>query len=1009
MAAEMARSPAAPGLLFTAAAVHGFSAVSEVARNLADKGSIGAEALGADITRQLQQASDDIAIQTESSQTAFQEWKGLMSGILSEEASKLQAELDHASRAAAAWQQQSSEVLAQIQDGISSRPNLNSHPLGLPSMKLPELQSGWLADAIQERWAEAGSSSAWPTSFSVAMGSDSSSDSMSMSDDEDAKAGSLPSFMSKFTDQARDVTAQLQDSSDRGRTFLDRKGSKVGSAASDFATSVYSKVVHLPGQGFGVSNFSPPNSPGRFPGKMGQTGPSSSRQLPKPASSTGLLPSPAKAKALPITTPSALPAPSASPTAAALPPPHKPTAALPLPPSAPTAALPPPDKPTAVLPLPPSATAAALPSPSAANAASPHMTSPARKAVTQKGGVLSPRSAIRKAMRTSSAVVPLVRTSNSRQSMTKTSLSGKPPAVTDESSAGIGQSSSTASLPAGHSPSSSSGPSAAGQHTPSASAIQSPAGSAFPHHLPSSASPSQSPGASSAVPAASSSSTVPAAAASHSGKPPAAEGRGLSLGTGNNADPSASTSGLPLSAAAEEQGFSPPSANNATASVDSLGDAHQTRGDAHQVKGGALHAKEGAFWAKVGALWAREDAHQTKGDAHQAKGDAHQARADAHLAKQQVPQARDAGGQQMPGAEEPKAVGTDTKSQVHPAEQHWSCTESMQAQLPSSASDTASAKLPDQAQEQPKTPRLKHVRVVRPEPTPNWRTRRPLTPPPAPVQQGHPLSAPPAQSVPFQTPAADSAGPSQVEHAAPQTTTNSACDTADHSSNVRQPTTAAAAATAVDSSTTTVVDSIPWGTSGTATTRSRQDGMPGSPQAGGGGGSITGGSTGGSGGGSPRPSGDSGGEDDRSRSSSTWGQWWLKLLLVGGGATAVSMSSTARTAIWDAVSAVRTRFASGRTGEHHQEEEVQEEEQELLQQAEDEEVQAEPPAALSTDQEEGIATNIKVKEGDTAWSLAEEYSGTGQAWPEVVSSNPHANMAKPGAGMSVRVSVRMGN
>ena len=29
----------------------------------------------------------------------------------------------------------------------------------------------------------------------------------------------------------------------------------------------------------------------------------------------------------------------------------------------------------------------------------------------------------------------------------------------------------------------------------------------------------------------------------------------------------------------------------------------------------------------------------------------------------------------------------------------------------------------------------------RPEPTPNWRTPRPLTPPPAPVQQGHPLSA----------------------------------------------------------------------------------------------------------------------------------------------------------------------------------------------------------------------------------------------------------------------------
>lgn len=199
----------------------------------------------------------------------------------------------------------------------------------------------------------------------------------------------------------------------------------------------------------------------------------------------------------------------------------------------------------------------------------------------------------------------------------------------------------------------------------------------------------------------------------------------------------------------------------------------------------------------------------------------------------------------------------------------------------------------------------------RPEPTPNWRTRRPLTPPPAPVQQGHPLSASPAHGIPLQTPAIDSAGPSQVKHAAPQPTTSSASDTTNQSSTVRRLITAAAAATAVDSSTTTVVDSIPWGTSGTATTRSRQDGMPGSPQAGSGGGSVTGGSTGGGGGSSPRPSGDSDGEDDGSRSSSTWGQWWLKLLLVGGGAAAVSMSSTARTAIWDAVSAVRTRFTLG--------------------------------------------------------------------------------------------------
>lgn len=116
-----------------------------------------------------------------------------MNGILSEEASKVQADLDHASKAAAAWQQQSSgahdtvsapsapaacctsyqtsspfamatvwcataEVVAQIREGISSKPDLRAHPLGLPPIKLPELQSGWLADALHQRLAEAGGS-----------------------------------------------------------------------------------------------------------------------------------------------------------------------------------------------------------------------------------------------------------------------------------------------------------------------------------------------------------------------------------------------------------------------------------------------------------------------------------------------------------------------------------------------------------------------------------------------------------------------------------------------------------------------------------------------------------------------------------------------------------------------------------------------------------------------------------------------------------------------------------
>ena len=58
--------------------------------------------------------------------------------------------------------------------------------------------------------------------------------------------------------------------------------------------------------------------------------------------------------------------------------------------------------------------------------------------------------------------------------------------------------------------------------------------------------------------------------------------------------------------------------------------------------------------------------------------------------------------------------------------------------------------------------------LCRPVPTPNWRAPRPLTPPPTPVQQGHPLSAPTAQGAYSQTApgqqgasAADSAGPSQ--------------------------------------------------------------------------------------------------------------------------------------------------------------------------------------------------------------------------------------------------------
>ena len=48
------------------------------------------------------------------------------------------------------------EAIAQVRDGFSSKPGLRAHPLGLPQMKVSELQSGWLVDALQERFPQAG-------------------------------------------------------------------------------------------------------------------------------------------------------------------------------------------------------------------------------------------------------------------------------------------------------------------------------------------------------------------------------------------------------------------------------------------------------------------------------------------------------------------------------------------------------------------------------------------------------------------------------------------------------------------------------------------------------------------------------------------------------------------------------------------------------------------------------------------------------------------------------------
>ncbi len=118
----------------------------------------------------------------------LQEWKGLMTGILSKEASKIQAELDHASRTVSSWQQQQSagadtsqanscmclymfaanhisgdtelagaaESDAQSQGKSDQHTDLKAHPLSLPQFEMPQLESGWLVEAVQRRFPNIG-------------------------------------------------------------------------------------------------------------------------------------------------------------------------------------------------------------------------------------------------------------------------------------------------------------------------------------------------------------------------------------------------------------------------------------------------------------------------------------------------------------------------------------------------------------------------------------------------------------------------------------------------------------------------------------------------------------------------------------------------------------------------------------------------------------------------------------------------------------------------------------
>ena len=118
----------------------------------------------------------------------LQEWKGIMTGILSKEASKMQAELDHASRTVSSWQQHkpagadssqpnsclclymfsakhisgdtelagAAQSDAQPHGKSHQHSDLEAHPLSLPQFEMPQLESGWLVEAVQQRFPNIG-------------------------------------------------------------------------------------------------------------------------------------------------------------------------------------------------------------------------------------------------------------------------------------------------------------------------------------------------------------------------------------------------------------------------------------------------------------------------------------------------------------------------------------------------------------------------------------------------------------------------------------------------------------------------------------------------------------------------------------------------------------------------------------------------------------------------------------------------------------------------------------
>ncbi|DBA70829.1 TPA: hypothetical protein ACH3X2_011713 [Trebouxia sp. C0005] len=983
MAAEMARSPAAPGLLFTTASVRGFSLASEVVSKLVDRTSLRAQQVGAEVTQKLQQACENVAVQTEVSQGAFQEWKGLMTGILSEEASKIQAELDHASRTVSSWQLQQSagaaESHAQSQSKSDQHTDLKAHPLSLPQFEMPQLESGWLVEAVQQCFPNIGAPSAWPTSFSVAA----SSDSMSVSDDEESRTPSSPtSLATQLMTQARHYTNQVAKSPTGETATLHSRDTHAASSGNGLRSIFMTKARQLTGQRFDVSPFSPVSSAERSTFKLGQGGKSSDKKVLQP----GQVSLPAPDRPFP-TTPVHPPADagdhhSAAETASPFLAPikHQPATVTSKVKAEPTRLLPVKDG-AAVQ------SAAFGPAKEAGNVRKPARNQSAQSAAAlpvnmfqSKPVVVKNKQAPAAPVKVDVAASPAAATSASSspqhtgRAATKEHVSSSP--------AGATSSSSTVQSPAARS----SGASTAepGSSAPTAPS-KGPSADAAHFSQPSSTpilctTASQVPSKASAVCTGTPAPTKPSCLPSQTSAPTSSPSSAPSMPSPSSRLQPASSLAAPISSSSASL---PSSSGRPTAAPAQPVRPASTAMQSSSVDHKATPSEAG----NEASATALENGHTASGIAEQLTSESIELR----------PSPLDA----------------------LPAPLHLADTSSQTPQL--------TGKQPDQ--NTGKTA-AKSVRIIRPEPTPNWRTPRPLTPPPTPVQQGHPLSAIPAaveldstvaggssaaesvaerpdkalnvdmngqrenEPLRSQTNTIGSATPSRLagtdaRHVAVSSDSvlgsNSPNRVAEGDAtsygNGRQPTTTAATA-AVSDSATIVIDSIPWGPSGAATA----EGRTAPTQSSGGGGSTTGGSTGGGGGRSDKPSGDSDNEEGKDSGMSAWQQWWARLLLAGGTVGSVFLlSSRVRQALQTAVASVKAQFTSG------------EEQHAVVDELESE----------SADEPEGIETNIVVKEGDTAWSIAEEYTGSGTSWPEVVASNSNVDTAKPVAGTTLRVRVRM--